>query len=144
MVSVTLVLVHRSYWALVLGLVAGRLVGVMASYALHPFRPRVSVAVWKNLFAFSMWNAVNAAAHALALRMGDMLVGKLGGPAALGVFGLANDLALLPSSELGAPINRAVYPGYARAARDARRLITQRREFLLAQEVVQKAASLMA
>jgi len=34
----------RSYWALVAGAVSGRVAGVLCSYAMHPMRPRLSLA----------------------------------------------------------------------------------------------------
>jgi O-antigen/teichoic acid export membrane protein len=77
---------------------------------------------WRAIFGFSKWNAINAAAHATSLRAGDFFIGKFSGPAGLGLFELSNDIAFLTSSALGAPINRAVYPGYARTANDHEQL----------------------
>jgi lipopolysaccharide exporter len=121
-ITLTLALVFRNYWALVIGIVAGQGLATILSYAMHRFRPRLSLTAWRELLSFSKWNAINAVAHAISIRSGDFLVGKLAGPTGLGLFTVANDLSFMPSSELGAPINRAVYPGYAKIAHDAERL----------------------
>jgi len=52
-------------------------------------------------------------------RAADFFVGKITGAHALGVFSLSYELSNLPTSELTAPINRAVYPGYARKSANA-------------------------
>lgn len=117
-ISVGLAITYRNYWALVIGIAAGQALSTALSYALHPYRPRLTTSAWRGLFDFSKWNAINAVAHAISIRAGDFLVGKMAGPAGLGVFTLSNEIAFLPASELGAPINRAVYPGYARVAHD--------------------------
>jgi len=49
-------------------------------------------------------------------RAAQFFVGKIVGAHALGVFSVSYELSNLPTSELTAPINRAVYPGYARKA----------------------------
>lgn len=121
-VTLLLALTYRNYWALVIGIAGGKLVGVTLSYALHAYRPSLTTRAWRELFAFSRWIALNAVAHVLTLRFGDFLVGKLAGPSSLGVFTLANEIAFTPSSEVGAPLNTAVYPGYARVAHDRDRL----------------------
>jgi len=46
-------------------------------------------------------------------RLPDFIVGRIGGPRALGVYNAGAELANLPTTEIVAPINRAIYPGYA-------------------------------
>jgi PST family polysaccharide transporter len=50
----------------------------------------------------------------LNTRAADFVVGRLMGARTLGIFNISLELSTLPTSELIAPINRAVYPGYAR------------------------------
>jgi O-antigen/teichoic acid export membrane protein len=63
--------------------------------------------------------------HTLVSRAADLAIGKSLGPGPLGLFNLASEIAHLPSTELSAPINRAVYPGYAKVASDPPRLAAQ-------------------
>ena len=125
-ITVSLAFVLRSYWALVLGIVAGRTLGVLLSYVVHPYRPRFSLAARYQLFGFSKWVlSTNTATFALQ-RCSDVIIGRVLGPRALGLFNVGAELASLPSSELVAPINRALFPGFSKIAGDRHAL---RREY---------------
>lgn len=57
-VTVTVAVCYRSYWALVLGIVAGVLVEFVLSYTMHPFRPRFTLVRLRELFSFSQWSTL--------------------------------------------------------------------------------------
>src|SRR5579883_3199677 len=121
-ITVPLAFWLRNYWALVAGIVAGKIGGTVLSYAAHPYRPRLSTAAWAELFHFSRWLFVNNLLGFLRYRASDFVVGKLAGPAALGAFNVSFELSQTPTSELVAPINRAVFPAYAQISGDRGRL----------------------
>jgi O-antigen/teichoic acid export membrane protein len=126
-ITVSLALLLRSYWALVLGIIAGRALGVVLSYVVHPYRPSFSLAARAELFTFSKWMfGTNMVAFALQ-RSSDVVIGRVLGAQPLGLYNVGAEVATLPSSELVAPINRAVFPGFARIAGDRD---TLRREYL--------------
>lgn len=118
LVTISIALALRSYWALVWGTLAGSLSGVVLSYLFHPFRPRFDLAARGELLHFSKWRVIDNILNTFANRAVDIIVGKTLGPGPLGLFSLAQEISYLPSSELSAPINRAVYPGYAKVASD--------------------------
>jgi O-antigen/teichoic acid export membrane protein len=115
-VGVTLAFILRSYWALVAGSIASRVAGVALSYLVHSFRPRLSLAARHELMSFSKWLFLNNILFVGIHRAPDFVIGRLGGPTMLGVYNLSSEIANLPTSELAAPVNRAVFPGYARMA----------------------------
>jgi lipopolysaccharide exporter len=115
-VTVPLAFAWRDYRALIAGVIAGSCLGVVASYVLHPYRPRVSLAAMGELFAFAKWILLGNLVIFIFSRAADFIVGRLAGPAALGLFTLAREVASLPTSELAAPIHRAVFPGYSKMA----------------------------
>lgn len=117
-VTIPLALWWGSYWALVVGIVVGRFASVLLSYIVHSYRPRFCLVARHELFHFSKWIVVNNILGFLRLRSADFIVGKISGPHALGVFSVASEIALLPTTELVAPINRAVFPGYSKLADD--------------------------
>jgi PST family polysaccharide transporter len=123
--TVAAALATRSYWALVLGNLLGSIVGVVLSYALHPYRPRLGLGARAELMRFSKWMLLGNAVNTLAQRTSDFMVGRWLGAAPLGLFNLAQEVANLPTTELSAPINRATYPGYARVAADPAQLRSQ-------------------
>jgi len=117
-VTIPLAFVLRSYWALLVGSLAGTCIAVGLSYALHPYRPRPSLAAFGELMTFSKWLALTSLVEFLYSRMADLIVGRWAGSAALGSFTIARDLARVPSRELAASVHRAVFPGYVKLADD--------------------------
>jgi O-antigen/teichoic acid export membrane protein len=122
-ISIGLAFWLRSYWALVIGTLLTSVIDTALTYAMHPFRPRWSLARKGELFAFSKWLFVNNLLWFVSQRAGDFIIGKLRGAHDLGLFSLANELGSLPATELVAPINRAAFPGYSRLASDRPELI---------------------
>ena len=115
-VTLTLALTLQSYWALIAGTIVSRFAGVLLSYAMQPFRPRFSLAASKELFSFSSWLLLNNILGATLANISLFFIGRVNGPQALGLYTVGHEIAFLPSTELIAPINRAVLPGYARMA----------------------------
>ncbi len=121
-VTVTLAFWLQNHWALVAGILAGHSFEVMLSYIMHPFRPRLSLSEWQDLFSFSKWLVLKNFVNLLTQRSADFVVGRVSGARSLGLFNVSQELALLPSSELAAPVNRAIFPGYAKQSSDLRAL----------------------
>lgn len=115
-VSIPLALVWQSYWALVAGILAGRITNVLLSYYVHPYRPRWSLAARGELLHFSKWLLLNNLLVFGRERSGDFAIGRLAGPRSLGLYSVGYELSYLPATELVAPINRAVFPAYAQMA----------------------------
>ena len=108
----------RSYWALVIGFAAGGLVRVALSYIMHPYRPRFSLARWREIMHFSKWLLVANFLSFVNMRSHSLIVGKILGAATLGLYTVAAEIASLVTSELLAPIRRALLPGYAKLTHD--------------------------
>ncbi len=121
-VTIMLALLWRNHWALVGGMIGASLWRVTASYAMHPFRPRPSLARWRELFAFTKWLLLHNILLYFRNRADRLVIGKMLGASALGVYTLAFDLANLVTSELMAPIRRALLPGYAKLTEDPLRM----------------------
>lgn len=117
-VTVPLAFILQNYWALVIGILTSKTAGTAFSYLMHPYRPRLSLAARAELFHFSKWLLINNLLFFLRLRSADFIIGKTSGPHALGLFTVAYEISNLPSTELVAPINRAVFPGYAKLSSD--------------------------
>lgn len=120
--GVVLAFALRDYRALLGGMAAGALAGVALSYALHAYRPRPSLACWRELFSFSKWLLLKNVLDFFRLRYADLVLGRVAGPTAVGIYSVGAEIALLPTTELVAPINRAVLPGYTQMAREAESL----------------------
>jgi lipopolysaccharide exporter len=117
-ITVACAFAFRSYWALVIGSAAGRVAGVALSYAMQRFRPRLSLACARELFSFSGWLLANNVVSVLLSRVPHFVVGKVHGAQALGTYTVGSEISQLAHTELVAPINRALFPGFARLAGD--------------------------
>ena len=70
----------------------------------------------QELFSFSKWLLFNNMLTFFRHRAADFIIGKLAGPTALGTYSVSYEVSSIPTTELVAPINRAVFPGYAKMA----------------------------
>lgn len=132
---VTMVLAYqfRSYWALLGGMVASRVMGVVLSYTMHPYRPRFDVSQIRSLMGFSQWIVLTRVIEYFGNRGPDFVLGRLLDAGSLGLFRVAREVATLPTTELLFPVMRAVFPGYAAVAHDRQALA---RSFLQVQGAI--------
>ena len=117
-VTIPAAFILKSYWALVLGMLAMRVTSVTASYVMSSYRPRFSMAGRRELFGFSIWLFVLNVLEFTWVRSADFIIGKIAGARMLGIFSISYQLSNLPTTELVAPVNRAVFPGYALVSGD--------------------------
>jgi O-antigen/teichoic acid export membrane protein len=117
-ITVTGAYVFRSYWALVLGILVGRIAGVGISYVMHSYRPKFSLSGWNDLIRFSKWLLFYNWSYFINQRAADFIIGRVIGSHGLGLYTLSYEISNMPTTEISAPINRAVFPGYAKMALD--------------------------
>jgi O-antigen/teichoic acid export membrane protein len=122
--SVTLVaaLALRSYWALVIGQVVGRILEVGISYLMSAYRPRFSLSRVGEIWGFSRWLILSRFARLLNKQFDRWVVGSVGGAAAMGNYYIATDMASSPSDEIVVPMSRAAFPVYSRLQDDPEQL----------------------
>jgi lipopolysaccharide exporter len=123
-VTVPLAFLLKSYWALAIGIIAAKLGGTLVSYWAHPYRPRFSLVEVGSLMRFSKWLLLNNLVNFFKERSTDFVVGRMHGAPALGTYNVSAEFASLPTNELGAPINRALLPGFAKIIGDPAGLCT--------------------
>ncbi len=125
--TVTLAFIWRDYWALVVGQIAASVLRLILSYFLHPYRPRLSLAAWSDLFHFSKWLFLNGLAQFVSRRASTFVVGAFLTPAAVGLFALSGEVMGTVSQAIVAPVKRTFFPGFAKLTHD----MTAMREILL-------------
>jgi lipopolysaccharide exporter len=112
----------RNYLALVYGMLAFSLFNVMQSYIMKPYLPSLSTKGGKELFRFSKWLMINNIFFYINNKSIDLIVGKMISTKAAGLYSISQEMATLPVSEIGAPINKASYPAYSRAKNNYKEL----------------------
>lgn len=116
--TVAAALLTRSYLALIAGILTSRGLAVMLSYAMHPYRPRLSLRAWRHLAGFSVWTWALGTAALIRDRGDGFLIGWSLDAAQVGIYSVGTEIADLPTTELVAPLGRACFSGFA-AARHA-------------------------
>jgi O-antigen/teichoic acid export membrane protein len=121
--TVPLAFILRDYWALVAGTVGGELLAVIASYWVHPRRPRLCLSKFREIRSFSGWMQLAALGNFFGDQSDQIVYGHIAGTTQLGGYHVAADLATAPTSELIAPMARAVFPVYATLLDDRENLV---------------------
>ncbi|MFT8245528.1 lipopolysaccharide biosynthesis protein [Roseomonas sp. BN140053] len=127
LISLPLAFWLQNYWALVLGGPISRLVTVPYSYRLAPHRPRLSVAAWREMFSFSKWLMLGNLCNLVDGQLMNFIIGRFQGVGAVGLYQVGYQIAVLPITEIAAPIRAPLYAGFARIRHDVDEL---RRQFL--------------
>ncbi len=118
-VSVSIALAFHSYWAIVLGLVAGAFLQTLMSWVLRPYRPGISLSALGSIGGFTGWLTGVSFVAALNNKLDVLILGRLVSPADVGAFFVGGSIASMPSGELATPMARAIYPGLAERQEEA-------------------------
>jgi lipopolysaccharide exporter len=108
----------HSYWAMVLGTLSGRVVGVLLSYGMHSHRPSFSFSRLRYLWSFSQWVLVRNIGAYFDSRTDKLLVGHRADAAITGAYTVADEIAALPTTELLAPLGRVLFPAFVKKRDD--------------------------
>lgn len=118
LVTVTAAFWLRSYWALVIGQVLGRVVEVSISYWMSDYRPRLTLSRFRDIWGFSQWLVLARFARLVNRQFDRWVVGTIAGASAMGHYYVASDFAASPSDEVVLPMSRAAFPVYSRLQDD--------------------------
>jgi O-antigen/teichoic acid export membrane protein len=124
LITIALAFYWRSVWAMVVGIMANTFSNVTLSYWLHPYRPRWRIHWGKarELFDFGKWLLGSEIVKFFVNRGDNAFVGKLLGAQALGFYGMAFKIAMMPVREVNTVISSVMFPAYAKIQDEPRRL----------------------
>ncbi|MGB3472835.1 MAG: lipopolysaccharide biosynthesis protein, partial [Erythrobacter sp.] len=120
--SIGLAIAWETYWAMIVGTLAGQIVTIGLSYALLPFRPRFNWQHTRELFSFSVWLTFGQAMNTINWRFDQLLVGGVLGTGALGHYSVGSNLAQVPTREISNPLKTTLFPALARLKHEPDRL----------------------
>ena len=115
-VAVLAALILRSVWALVLGLLAERVVRLIISYVIHPHRPHLSkdLEKVKELFGFGRWILGSKILIFIGEHIDDIFVGRVLSAMALGFYQMAYRISNMLKTEITQVISSVAFPAYAK------------------------------
>ena len=115
-VAVVAAIVLRSVWALVLGLLAEKVVSIIVSYLIHPYRPHLSkdIEKAKELFGFGRWILGSSILVFIGKHIDDIFVGRVLSATALGFYQMAYRISNMLETEITQVISSVAFPAYAK------------------------------
>lgn len=124
-ISVFLAVTTQSVYSLVWGLIAGAILEVILSFIIiRPLpRWRINKEYFSEIFQKGKWVTAYGFFNYIAQEGDNILVGKLLGSSALGIYQMAYKISILPISEVTDVVSKVVFPIYSRIEDNKRRLI---------------------
>jgi O-antigen/teichoic acid export membrane protein len=115
-VSIGLVLVLGSVWALVVGRLVSSFLVCLCSYIVHPYRPKLSFdfGLIKNLFGYGKHVFSGTVLNFLVLEGDDIFVGKFFGASLLGLYRYAYKISNIAATEIGNLLGEVAFPAYSK------------------------------
>ncbi len=111
--AIILAFLLKSYWAIILGYAVGAVVSTATSYVILPYRPRISLKYVREIWAFSGWMFFNQILETLNWRIDQLIIGLEVPKGQLGLYAMADNLAVIPTRETILPIRLALFSGLA-------------------------------
>lgn len=108
-VTIVLALWLQSYWALVAGMIAQSMFQTIASYVMHPFRPRFSIERRRELLGVSLWIFAGIMAQIVQSQIERIVVGRTATTASVGAFAVSKDLSSILTQEIATALNRVTF-----------------------------------
>jgi O-antigen/teichoic acid export membrane protein len=123
-VAVPLALGGYGAWSLVAGAIAQSAVGAVLAlaFARHPMRPLLARTELRELCGYGAAATLNQVVNGIARNADNLLVGRMLGPAALGVYARAFNLMTLPLAAVGDVMWHVLLPAMAEVRDDRARL----------------------
>lgn len=120
--TISLAILWQDYWALVAGQFANRGLKLLLSYGLHPYRPRLSLAAWRDLFHFSKWLFLNGIFAMISNRLPTFMIGAHLNVTSVGLFSMSAEISSVTSQAFIAPIKRVLFPGFSAISHEPTKL----------------------
>jgi O-antigen/teichoic acid export membrane protein len=105
-----------------ISIVFGAMASTGLSYALHPFRPRWSLAKAPEIWGFSFRLAAINLARYINGNAEKLVIGGIEGAEKTGIYYVGDEIAEMPYTELVGPSSRVTVPGFAKIKHDPARL----------------------
>ncbi len=123
-ITITIALIYRSIWSLVIGKLAGTFVKSVLGYIIYPYKPaiRLDFAQAAKLWKFGKWIFGGTILGFLVIQGDDIFVWAYLGVTALALYQMAYKFSNLPATEITNVISQITFPAYSKLQDDIPRL----------------------
>lgn len=108
--TITLAILYKSYWALVVGGLIEAIFQLGFSYILAPYRPRLYFKAYRRLLSFSGGLMIISVLQTLWMRAEQFALGYFLPARFVGLYKIGQEVGSMPVGELSAPLMRAFFP----------------------------------
>lgn len=124
-ISIVVGFLTRNAIAFVYGLIASAIIEVMLSYILFSIRPQIQLEIKKVKYIIrrGWWVTMTGIFSYFADNGDNLIVGKILGSSALGIYQVAYKFSTLPISEITNVVNQVIFPVFSRFSEDKERLL---------------------
>ena len=115
----------RSYWALIIGLLATELLQSAGSYWVNPYRPKIRSKNMSPVWQFARWNLPKSIVGYLRSETDIVIISSYYTPAILGGYNMMKNLSTLPTREIITPVTEPLYASFAEVKQHPQKLDEQ-------------------
>ena len=119
--TVVIALIWKTYWAFVIGNIAGTLAAMIMTYVVVPRLPSWSLRSWRRLFDYSIWLGLSMIVSRFTTDSVNLIAGRQFGQATLGQLHIGNKLSSDISYLILIPVMRSLFSAFSRLAEDMNR-----------------------
>ncbi|WP_412971999.1 oligosaccharide flippase family protein [Glaciecola sp. MF2-115] len=110
-VTIYIAVIHKSYWALVIGNLTSIIVVCIFSYLFISYRPRLRFSKFKEIFAETKWLLIGTLTGFIRSKIESFIVNSKFGVEGLGLYDTSKEFALLPLSDIITPASAPLLAG---------------------------------
>lgn len=96
-VTISWAILSPSFWALIIGELAGTVLFTIGTYQIHKHRPRFTLIKVKEQWLFSQWSLLRGLVGFVRSQLDTIIVSRIFNPTQLGAYHLQRDLAVMPA-----------------------------------------------
>lgn len=132
-IAIILALITHDEISFVWGFIAGALLEVMISFLFIKPCPKVNFKITniKKIISRGKWVTLYGIFHYVSQEGDNVVVGRILGTTALGIYQMGYKLSTLPISEISDVVNKVIFPVYARIAYNKDRLLKAFRKTII-------------
>lgn len=112
-VAIAIVLSTGSYWAIAAATLVKPIASCLLSYIIAPYRPRLSLAKWRDFADIIGWNSISQILSATNWQATRLVLGRSVPLVELGQYSMSEDLVAISTNSLIFPLERPIMAGYA-------------------------------
>lgn len=119
---ISLALIFRSYWAMIVGVVLPYITKNILSYRLHPYRPSWSLNKLHEQWQFSKWVLFKGVLGYVRAEFDTFIVTKQFGMSAIGGYNMMKGLSAIPAQDIIVPATQPLLSSFAKVKSDPKSL----------------------